>query len=579
MAEFQSTTTVSARAAAAPVAAAPTADLPAASGGAPTPTETAVAKGRLSRPIRAAAITAVIGVLLTVVSAGAAHRADTATERRLLETQSKQAAAVLSTAIFVIEQPLTTALQVQATSGPGGDPSVFRRTFAANVGGEDALFVSASLWRRDGRAFTRLAAVGAPPGMNPAGQAIQDFLGRAAEVTTSVVQRVVVGNQGRIAFALADPATGFVIKVERAIPRDRRSRQDQNSAFAQIDYAIYLGEDTGLDDMTTTSVDPADLPLEGSTYETTIPFGDTVLTLVTRPTEHLGSPLSQRLPVILLIGGLLLTAATALVARQLVGTRIRAETDAATINVLYQQINGLYEEQRTVSGRLQRALLPYVNPQIPQHEIASEYVAGTEGIEIGGDWYSVVNVDDDQFAFVVGDVSGRGIDAVAVMARARFTLRAYLLDGNTPAEALEKCSSQFDIAVDDHIITAVVGLGTWRTGEIVVANAGHPLPLLVSAGTRYVEMPVGPPLGVGASSYGSTTFTMPPGSTLLAYTDGLVERRSEDIDTGMQRLADAAVAHQDEPVSQLLTSLLEDLRRDGAADDIALLALRRSTST
>ena len=272
----------------------------AASGGAPTPTETAVAKGRLSRPIRAAAITAVIGVLLTVVSAGAAHRADTATERRLLETQSKQAAAVLSTAIFVIEQPLTTALQVQATSGPGGDPSVFRRTFAANVGGEDALFVSASLWRRDGRAFTRLAAVGAPPGMNPAGQAIQDFLGRAAEVTTSVVQRVVVGNQGRIAFALADPATGFVIKVERAIPRDRRSRQDQNSAFAQIDYAIYLGEDTGLDDMTTTSVDPADLPLEGSTYETTIPFGDTVLTLVTRPTEHLGSPLSQRLPVILL---------------------------------------------------------------------------------------------------------------------------------------------------------------------------------------------------------------------------------------------------------------------------------------
>ena len=387
-----------------------------------------------------------------------------------------------------------------------------------------------------------------------------------------------MGDQSRIAYALADPTTGFVIKVERAIPRDRRASVDQDSAFAQIDYAIYLGKGTGLDDMTTTSVDPADLPLDGSTYETTIPFGDTVLTLVTRPTEHLGSPLSQRLPLILLLGGLALTAATALVARQLVGSQLRAEADSGTINALYQRINGLYEEQRTLSERLQHALLPQAHPEIPGHEIASKYVAGAEGVEIGGDWYSVIDVGDDHFGFVVGDVSGRGIDAVAVMARARFTLRAYLLDGNTPSEALEKCSRQFDVAVDDHIITALVGLGTWRTGEVVVANAGHPLPLLVSTDSQHVQMSVGPPLGVGASSYASTTFTVPPGATLLGYTDGLVERRGEDIDVGMQRLADAAQQHRHEPVSELLTSVLDDLRGDGAADDIAVLALRRLPS-
>jgi serine phosphatase RsbU (regulator of sigma subunit) len=534
------------------------------------------ASGRpTNRSARAVALTCLIGLVLTTVSAWAAYRADEAAEKSLLETQTQQAAAVLSTAINLIQQPLTTGLQVQAAAGPDGDPSVFRRTFAVNVG-DEALFVSASLWRRDGRGLTRLAAIGAAPGMDPRGPEVQELLERALSNESSVVERVTVGEQTRIAYALADPTTGFVVKVERAIPADRRASVDSDSAFKKLHYAIYLGRQTHLDDLTTTDVDPDDLPLDGSTYETTVPFGDTDLTMVAEPKERLGSPLSQQLPWILLVGGLLLTLATALVARQLVGTRIRVESDSATINTLYQRINGLYEEQRALFVRLQRALLPHVNPVVPQLEIASAYVAGTEGIEIGGDWYSIIDVGEDHFGFVVGDVTGRGVDAVAEMARARFTLRAYLLDGNTPAQALEKCSRQFDITVDEHLVTAVVGLGTWRTGEVVVANAGHPLPVLVSGGdAEHVPMAVGPPLGVGASSYDAATFTMPPGSTLIAYTDGLVERRDEDIDTGMARLRDAARRHGDAAVSDLLTSLLDALRGDGAADDIALLALRR----
>lgn len=535
-------------------------------------------RGGLSRPARAVVITCLIGLVLTAVSSWAAYRADKATEERLLETQSRQAAAVLSTAIFIIQQPLTTALQVQAAAGADGDPSVFRRTFAVNVGKEGD-FVTASLWQRDGRGFDRLAAVGAAPGIDPRGQEMRDFLRRAVDSKTSVVERVVVGKRSRIAYALADMSTGFIVYVERPIPADRRATVDDDSAFSQIHYAIYLGERTRLEDMTTTDMDPADLPLGDPSHEEEVPFGDTVLTLVTQPTEHLGSSLSQRLPVILLLGGLVLTIATALVMRQRVGARIRVESDAATINDLYQRINGLYEEQREVFVRLQRALLPHATPEIPQLEIASRYVAGAEGVEIGGDWYSIVDIGEDQFGFVVGDVSGKGVDAVAEMARARFTLRAYLVDGSTPAEALEKCSRQFDVTRDGHIITAVVGLGTWRTGEVVVANAGHPLPLLVSDdGVAHVRMPVGPPLGVGPSSYETETFTMPPGSTLLAYTDGLVERRGEDIDTGLDRLAEAAQLHADASASDLLTSLLDALRGEGAADDIALLALRRQTA-
>lgn len=527
------------------------------------------------RPARVVAITVLIGMLLTAVSAWAAHRADSSTEDRLLQTQTLQAATVLSTAIFGIEQPLTIALQVQSTAGPDGDPVLFRRTFSTSIDA-DPRFVSASLWHRERGTITRLTAVGGTPGMDPGGTEVQDFLERALASDTSVVEQIAVGDQARIAYALADPTTGFIVKVERAIPADRRASVDNDSAFSDLDYAIYLGEEARQSDLTTTNVDPADLPLVGNTDSTKVDFGDSKLTLVTRSNGHLGSTLSHRLPLILLLGGGFLTLVTALVARQLIGARIRVEADSATINALYQRNSMLYENQRALFLRLQRALLPHGVPDIPELEVASKYVAGADGIEIGGDWYSVIDVGDDHFGFVVGDVSGHGVDAVAEMARARFTLRAYLLDGNSPAEALEKCSAQFDVAVDDHIVTAVVGLATWRTGEVVVANAGHPLPLLVTTeGSEYVSMPVGPPLGVGASRYQSATFTMPPGSTLIAYTDGLVERRDEHIDTGMQRLVDRADAHRGESVSALLTSLLDDLRGDGAADDIAVLALRR----
>jgi serine phosphatase RsbU (regulator of sigma subunit) len=165
------------------------------------------------------------------------------------------------------------------------------------------------------------------------------------------------------------------------------------------------------------------------------------------------------------------------------------------------------------------------------------------------------------------------------MAHARFTLRAYLVDGDSPQQALEKCSRQFDIAVDEHMITAVVGIGNWRTGEFVMATAGHPPPLLVTAEqVDYLETPVGPPLGIGRSSYKSATFTMPEGSTLILYTDGLIERRTEDIDAGMQRLTAVVAPIAGDPLESLLDQVLTTLRDEDAADDIAVLALRRLSS-
>ena len=153
--------------------------------------------------------------------------------------------------------------------------------------------------------------------------------------------------------------------------------------------------------------------------------------------------------------------------RQVVRSRDRAESDTKTITALYEKVDALYGEQRDLAIDLQRALLPKIIPDIPGLQVAAEYTAGVKGIDIGGDWYSLIGIGDDNFAFVVGDVSGHGVDAVAEMARARFTLRAYLIDGNPPHVALEKCSRQFDIANDGHIVTVIAGVGNVRTGEVI----------------------------------------------------------------------------------------------------------------
>ncbi len=529
-------------------------------------------------PLRAVAIISIVGFALTVLSTWGVARTDENTEQRLLQVQSKQAAAVLSSAALVVQQPMKAALDVQAFA-EGGRASVFERGMGTSVGTDDGQFVSASLWHQEQGRIRNVAKLGVSPGVDGSGPDGQAFLGRALKASTAVVQRVDVGGQVRLAWALADPETGYVVYAERAVPADRRSRVDRDSAFADLSYAIYIGKGTDLADLSTTDVDPADLPLKGVTYRTEVPFADTVITLVTSPRRHLGSPLSQRLPLILGVGGLLLTIIAALVARQLVRARSEAEANTETITALYERDDVLHEEQRSLFVRLQRALLPQVIPDIPQIEIASEYVAGAQGVDIGGDWYSVIAVDDDHFAFVVGDVSGHGVDAVAVMAHARFTLRAYLVDGDSPQQALEKCSRQFDISVDDHMVTAIAGIGNWRSGEMVMANAGHPPPLLVTDGqTEYVSIPAGPPLGIGPSSYESTTVTMTGGSTLILYTDGLIERRTEDIDTGMRRLADVVGPIASDPVEALVDQVLTSLRDEDAADDIAVLALRRLSS-
>ena len=309
---------------------------------------------------------------------------------------------------------------------------------------------------------------------------------------------------------------------------------EKGSAFSDLNFATYLGSATTPSALATTDLPVDQLPIRGDVVRTSIPFGDSSVTLVASARSALGGTLGGVLPWIFLVVGALLTLGAAVVTYQLVKRRRNAERDSQTIATLYQQLDGLYGEQRSIAETLQRALLPQRNPAVPNLEVASRYLAGADGVEIGGDWFSLIDIDDHHFAFAVGDVSGKGVDAASIMARMRFTIRAYLTEGHAPDVVLEMCSRQLNVNGDGHLATVLIGVGDADSGVISLSNAGHLNPLRVSGtSAEFVSTEVGVPLGVAPSSYSVTTLQLTSGSTFVAFTDGLVERRGESIDVGL----------------------------------------------
>jgi serine phosphatase RsbU (regulator of sigma subunit) len=136
------------------------------------------------------------------------------------------------------------------------------------------------------------------------------------------------------------------------------------------------------------------------------------------------------------------------------------------------------------------------------------------------------------------------------------------------------CSRQLDIEEDGHFATVLIGVGNLSSGEITLANAGHLNPLVLDgSASSFVPTNLGPPLGIAPSDYASFSFTMGPGASFVAFTDGLVERRGESIEVGLQRLARHAGAWSGSPET-LVTGLVAGMTASGAEDDVAVLAFQ-----
>jgi PAS domain S-box-containing protein len=238
----------------------------------------------------------------------------------------------------------------------------------------------------------------------------------------------------------------------------------------------------------------------------------------------------------------------------------------------------LYAREHRIAVTLQRSLLPGRLPELPGLTLAARYEPG-DG-DVGGDWYDVVALPDGRVGCVVGDIVGRGIDAASAMGQLRSAVRVYAAERRSAGEVLS--------AVD--LLARSLGVGFMATlvylivdaaGETVeLASAGHPPPLLLTPdrGARYLSSGRSAPLGVGdAERRLGATEPFPSGSTLVLYTDGLIERRGEPLDAGLHNLATIATAAPAEP-ERLVDTIVGTLRDGVGEDDVAVLAIRSSPS-
>ena len=231
------------------------------------------------------------------------------------------------------------------------------------------------------------------------------------------------------------------------------------------------------------------------------------------------------------------------------------------------------EQERDIALRLQRSMLPARLPRVPGLDIACRYRAAGEGIEVGGDWYDVVARDDGLVHAIVGDVAGRGIAAATLMGQMRSAFHAYAYDHASPAEVLRR---MLRLVPEGAMATAVCLSFDPYTGDLRYASAGHLPPLTVDGATGAVavhELGGAPPLGFAPpDSLRDVKVVLSVGSKLIAYTDGLIERRTENIDVGIDRVARVLASGAGLSADELAERVLEGVGGSPATeDDVALL--------
>lgn len=245
-----------------------------------------------------------------------------------------------------------------------------------------------------------------------------------------------------------------------------------------------------------------------------------------------------------------------------------ARTIGSALDNAYRR-SDLLGQYQNVSDTLQRAML---TPTRDLPTLAARYIPAENHLAVGGDWYDVIDLDEDRRALVVGDCVGHGLDAATVMAQLRSAARAMLLDGRDPAAVLEGLDA-FAASTDGALCTTVVCAVIDRVHDVMTyANAGHPPPLMLgSRGSTWLDGVNGPPLAVSSSPRRSGRISLTTGDRIIMYTDGLVERRGEVFDVGLERLRTAAVDRAGSSVHELADGLLSDLLHDGVADDVVLV--------
>ncbi len=236
----------------------------------------------------------------------------------------------------------------------------------------------------------------------------------------------------------------------------------------------------------------------------------------------------------------------------------------------------LSERERGLAVALQRSLLPRL-PDLPAVSLAGRYFPAAAA-RLGGDWYDAFQLADGRLGLAIGDVVGHGFHAAAIMGQLRSGLRAYALDGREPGAVLERVSRLLRQIEPGRTATLVYIVLDPHGGALSVASAGHPPPLVapMDGEPRFIELPGSVPLGAARhATYESRHLELDPGSALVLYTDGLVERSSESLDDGLGRLSEAAREGPDD-LEHLSDAIVGKLLPQGPGDDDAALLVARA---
>ncbi len=233
------------------------------------------------------------------------------------------------------------------------------------------------------------------------------------------------------------------------------------------------------------------------------------------------------------------------------------------------------EVERSVTATLQHSLLRERLPEIPGMSFSARYLPGSAEAEIGGDWYDAIPLRDGKAGVAIGDVVGRGISAAARMAHLQSAVRAYALEGLRPSVVLERTDAFAQELERRGMATMLYAVLDPEVGTLRFASAGHPPPLILTPGGQavFAEGRSGSPLGtVTFPAYEESVVALEPGSVVLLYTDGLVERPTVPLSDGLAALAEAAVGMTDP--AEVCRSLPGLVLEGRSSDDIALLAIR-----
>ncbi|MFJ5534137.1 SpoIIE family protein phosphatase [Streptomyces sp. NPDC093261] len=239
----------------------------------------------------------------------------------------------------------------------------------------------------------------------------------------------------------------------------------------------------------------------------------------------------------------------------------------------------LYQRQRAVAETMQNHLLPQM-PRVPGLQMTVRYLPAPDASQVGGDWYDAFTLSDGATALAIGDVVGHDLEAAAGMAQLRNVLRAYAWSQQEPPSRIvqrldEAIRPITDVTMATLILARVEQTddGQW---ELTWTNAGHPPPLLITHDglAHYLTDGHGLLLGTGVHApRPDATTPLPPGSTLLLYTDGLIEAPGHTLDEGLNRLRQHAAALAHRPLPSFTDQLLRRVHPPGH-DDVALLTLR-----